>query len=83
MPLTFGENTVLIDGICGVEDAMPLLEFLQTHTGASIDMHACSHLHSAALQVLMATARVVHLPDEDFLRRWLTPLLAPKLTTDV
>jgi hypothetical protein len=81
MPLTFAEDQVVIDGTCGVEDAMPLLEFLQTHAAATIDMRACSHLHAAGLQVAMATARVAHLPDEDFLRRWLTPLLAPGVTT--
>ncbi len=82
MPLIFGEDQVLIEGICSVEDAMPLLEFLQAHAGASVDMRACSHLHSAALQVLLAAARVTQLPQEDFLRRWLTPLLIPPPTAD-
>jgi hypothetical protein len=76
MPLTFGEDTILIEGVCGVEEAMPLLEFLQTHGAARIDMRACTHLHSATLQVLMASAeRVTDLPEEEFLRRWLTPVL--------
>ena len=73
MPLTFAEDTILIDGVCGVEDAMPLLEFLQTHGVARIDLGACTHLHSAPLQVLLAVAeRVTALPEEEFLRRWLT-----------
>lgn len=76
MPLIFGEDTVEIDGVCGVEEAMPLLEFLQTHGDARIDMRTCTHLHSAALQVLMlVTSRVAVLPEEEFLSRWLTPML--------
>jgi len=81
MTLLFDEDTVQIDGVCGVEEALPLLEFLQHRGAARIDMRSCSHLHSAALQVLMATAasdtgaRVTALPEEAFLRRWLTPLL--------
>jgi hypothetical protein len=75
MPLIFAEDMVRIDGVCGVDEAMPLLEFLQTHGEAQIDMRTCTHLHSAALQVLMVVAiRVAVLPDEEFLNRWLTPM---------
>jgi hypothetical protein len=76
MAVSFGETTVVIDDVCGVEDALPLLEFLQSHRAAHIDMQACTNLHSAVLQVAMAAAdRITVLPEEDFLRRWLTPLL--------
>jgi hypothetical protein len=84
MPLIFGEDIVRIDGVCGVEEAMPLLEFLQTHGEARIDMRTCTLLHSAALQVLMVVAtRVAVLPEEEFLARWLTPVLgsAPAVVT--
>jgi hypothetical protein len=75
MPLIFGADIVQIDGVCGVDDAMPLLEFLQTHGEARIDMRTCTHLHSAALQVLMVVAiRVAVPPEEEFLAHWLTPL---------
>jgi hypothetical protein len=71
MPRTFGEGTVLVDGVGGVEEAMPLLEFLLTHGAAHIDMRANSHPHSAALQVLIAASeRVTDLPEEELLRRW-------------
>jgi hypothetical protein len=80
MPLTFGEDLILIDGVCGVEEAMPLLEFLQTHGAVRIDMRECTHIHSAPLQVLMAAAeRVTDLPEEKFLRRWLAPVLGPNV----
>jgi hypothetical protein len=84
MPLIFGDDAILIDGVCGVEEAMPLLEFLQTHGEARIDMRACIHLHAATLQVLMAVAeRVTDLPEEEFLRRWLTPALRSRLAADI
>jgi hypothetical protein len=80
MALVFGDGTVQIDGVCGVDEAMPLLEFLQTHGEAGIDMRTCTHLHSAALQVLMIVAiRVVALPDEAFLAQWLMPLFGSNL----
>jgi hypothetical protein len=80
MPLIFGEDTVQIDGVCGVDEAMPLLEFLQAHGAARIDMRTCTHLHSAALQVLMVAAlRVAVPPEEEFLSRWLTPMLGTNL----
>jgi len=76
MALIFGDDMVRIDGVCGVDEAMPLLEFLQTNGAARIDMRTCTHLHSAALQVLMVAAiRVAVLPEEEFLGRWLTPML--------
>jgi hypothetical protein len=80
MPLIFSEDTVRIDGVCGVDEAMPLLEFLQTHGEARIDMRTCTHLHSAALQVLMvAASRVAVPPEEEFLSRWLTPMPGSRL----
>jgi hypothetical protein len=79
MPLIFGEDPIRIDGVCGVEEAMPLLEFLQAHGEALIDMRTCTHLHSAALQVLMVVAiRVAVLPEEEFLNRWLAPMLGSR-----
>ena len=83
MSLIFGEDMVQIDGVCGVDEAMPLLEFLQTHGEARIDMRSCTHLHSAALQVLMVVAiRVAIPPEEEFLARWLRPMLGSNLIAD-
>jgi hypothetical protein len=80
MTVSFDEDMIRIDGVCGVDEAMPLLEFLQTHGATRIDMRTCTHVHSAALQVLMVVAvRVAVLPEEEFLNRWLTPLLGSNL----
>jgi hypothetical protein len=83
MALIFSDDVVQIDGVCGVDEAMPLLEFLQTHGEARVDMRTCTHLHSAALQVLMVVAaRVAVLPEEEFLARWLTPILGSHVAVD-
>ncbi len=82
MAVSFGETTVVIDGACGVEDALPLLEYMQGNATARIDLRCCTTLHSAALQVVMAVAnRVAVLPEEAFLSRWLTPLLGADLAS--
>ena len=80
MPLRFGKNSVVFEEVCAVEEALPLLEFLHATPGARVNLRACIHMHTAILQVLMAVRpKISALPEEDFLRRWLTPLLAPLL----
>jgi hypothetical protein len=79
MPLRFAKNTVVFEEVCAVEEALPLLEFLQAHPTARVNLRACTHMHTAILQVLMALApKVAALPTEAFLQRWLAPALAPK-----
>lgn len=78
MPLRFGKNTVAFDDGCLVEEALALLEFLQVHPAARVNLRGCTHMHTAILQVLMALGpKITALPDEPFLQRWLTPPLAP------
>ncbi|HLN24415.1 MAG TPA: hypothetical protein VK558_10560 [Patescibacteria group bacterium] len=80
MPLRFSKTSVVFEEGCAVEEALPLLEFLQVHPAARVNLRACTHMHTAILQVLMAVRpKVATLPGEDFLRHWLTPLLAPLL----
>jgi len=79
MPLNFALDTVTADGPAIVEDALTLLEFLQSHANAKIDLSSCTHLHTSVLQVLLAaTPEIVALPREDFLARWLPQALPPR-----
>jgi hypothetical protein len=72
MPLNLIGDTAVADGECLVEDALALLEFLQANGGARVDLRACIHVHTAVLQVLLATRpTIVALPREAFLGRWL------------
>lgn len=54
MPFKFSRNQATAGETCSVEDALPLLEFLQSHPRARIDLGGCVHLHTAVLQVLLA-----------------------------
>jgi hypothetical protein len=54
MPLNFAADMAVADGKCLVEDALMLLEFLQAHGSAQVDLGSCSHVHTAVLQVLLA-----------------------------
>jgi len=78
MPFQFAKNTVTAGESCTVEDALPLLEFLQSHRGAKVDLGPCTHLHTAVLQVLLAAKpKIAGLPKEAFLARWLAQALGP------
>lgn len=78
MAFTFTKNTATAEGACAVEDALPLLEFLQAHRAAKVDLGPCTQLHTAVLQVLLAVRpKIAALPQEAFLARWLAPMFAP------
>jgi|HubBroStandDraft_1064217.scaffolds.fasta_scaffold1260897_1 hypothetical protein len=76
MSLTFTDDAATADGASTVEDVLPLLEYLQAHANAGVDLGPCTHLHTAVLQVLMAARpRIVAMPGEAFLARWLPAAL--------
>jgi hypothetical protein len=54
MPVTVRKGVVRLSGHCLVEEAMTLLEMLQTRAGAAVDLRTCKSLHTALLQVLVA-----------------------------
>ena len=51
-------EAIVLEGVCPVEDAEPLLRMLQTTPAAAVDWTRCSQLHTAGLQVRLA-ARIV------------------------
>jgi hypothetical protein len=78
MPCEFKKNRVLLRDTVTVEEAETLLEWLQKQPAARVDLSACTHLHPANLQVLMAAApKVVAWPEEAALAAWLKSALAP------
>jgi hypothetical protein len=70
------KGTVVLDGVCAVEDAEPLLQMLQATPGAEIDWTQCRQLHTAVLQVIMASGNALVGPCGDV---WIEQWLAPKL----
>lgn len=75
MTVRRAEDVVMIEGVCTVEDAEVLMRELQD--GASIvDWSGCTHLHTACLQVILASHRPVRgTPANPILARWLLPIL--------
>jgi hypothetical protein len=76
MPIEFQKKSAVFRDIVGVDEAEGLLEWLQKKPKARVDLAACTHLHPANLQVLMAArANVSRWPEDDSLRLWLEPVL--------
>lgn len=76
MPITYLKNVALFDATVGVEEAETLLAWLQTHPRGKADFAACTHLHAAPLQVLMAARPAVAAwPDDADLNAWLATAL--------
>jgi hypothetical protein len=67
-------GTVILDGVCPVEDAEALLQLLQTMPGAVLDWTQCRQLHTAVLQVVLASGLDPIGPCGDaWVSRWLAP----------
>ncbi|MBM6579569.1 hypothetical protein ILT44_05190 [Microvirga sp. BT689] len=69
-------NIIVLEGACRVEDAEPLLGWLQADRSLIVDLTDAEHLHTAVLQLLMAMRPALKGPArDDFIREWLTPAL--------
>jgi hypothetical protein len=80
MPIEYKKNRVVFREVVAVEEAEALLESLQKKPSAKVDLAACTHLHTANLQVLMAARPViVSWPENIELRAWLETALKPAL----
>ena len=76
MGLEFRKKMVVLSAVVGVEDAERLLEWLQNKPSAKVDLSACTHLHPANIQVLMAAdVRVAAWPTDVTLADWLKSVL--------
>jgi hypothetical protein len=83
MPVTVSERSVTLSGVVSVEDTEPLAQWLRATPRGSVRMGGVTHLHTAALQVLLAARPRLAVPPADpFLARWVTPLLTAGQPTD-
>ncbi|SMH33601.1 hypothetical protein [Azospirillum agricola] len=72
-------GTARFEGVCAVDEALPLAEWLEAAAEPRVDLGACTELHTALLQLLLAAGPAVAVavaPEDAFLRRWVAPLLA-------
>ena len=76
MPIEYRKNLAVLSEVIAVEEAEALLGWVQGRREPRADLGACSHLHTAALQVLMAAqVRVTAWPADPDLARWLRSAL--------
>lgn len=76
MPITFTKTQARFQNTCTVEEALPLLEFLNKAKAPKVDLAACTYLHTALLQLLlMARPRISAPPSDPVVARWVGPLL--------
>lgn len=77
MPLSLAESVATLSGAVTVDEAEPLARWLRETPRPRVRLARCTHLHTAALQALMAARPdVLSTPSEPFLAHWVTPLLA-------
>ena len=78
MTLRIEGEVARLEGEPPVEDAEPLLVFLQGGPGRGVDLSEAGPLHAAVVGVLLALRPPLHGGAGDpFNARWLLPLLAP------
>jgi hypothetical protein len=70
------DGAIVLEGVCPVEDAEPLLQMLQAMPPAEVDWRPCRQLHTAVLQLVLASGRVPVGPCGD---TWVAQWLIPKL----
>lgn len=72
MSVEFRDKRLVLRDAVGFDDAQLLRECLQAEPGAAVDLSACTYLHAASLQVLLAArASVSAWPADADLARWL------------
>jgi hypothetical protein len=76
MSVRLDGDVIILEGPCRVEDAEPLLGWLQAERGRKVDLAGAEHLHAAVLQVLMALQPTIRgMAGDAFLRDWIVPAL--------
>jgi ABC-type transporter Mla MlaB component len=69
-------HMISLEGQCRVEDAEPLLGWLQADRGRAVDLTDAEHLHTAVLQILMALRPHIRGAGKNsFIKDWIIPSL--------
>ncbi|MBV5310924.1 hypothetical protein [Chromatium okenii] len=72
MPFEAKKTTLIAGELLTIEDAESLLEWLLKHPRGQLDLTACTHLHAANLQVLLAARpKIAAWPQHAPLATWL------------
>ena len=77
MAVTYKRNVARFADTVGVEEAEGFLAWLQKHPKPKLNLAACTHIHAAQLQVLMAAQiPVAEWPGDELLTKWLRSALS-------
>ena len=76
MAMSYRGNVARFADTVGVEEAEAFLAWLHEHPQPKLDLSACTHLHAAQLQVLMAARLpIAAWPEDGSLMMWLKAAL--------
>ena len=76
MAIEYKKNQAVFSDVVSVDEAEPLLDWLQNKNSPKVDLSNCSHLHPANLQVLIAAKiQIAVWPKDENLRAWLQTVL--------
>jgi hypothetical protein len=77
MTIRRADNVIFLEEICAVEDADTLLAEIQSGA-AMFDWTGCTFLHTACLQLILASSLPMRgTPEDPALARWAAPLVIP------
>lgn len=76
MSVRVADGVIFLAGRCRIEEAETLLGYLLEDSDRRVDLSACEALHSAVVQVMMATRpAIAGKPVDPFLCAYVVPLL--------
>lgn len=77
MAMTYRRSVAHFMDTVGPEEAEGFLAWLQKHPKRKVNLAACTHIHAAQLQVLMAARiAVAEWPEDESLSKWLKSVLS-------
>jgi hypothetical protein len=80
MSITYNKTGVVFTEFVAVEEAEPLLEWLQKRKSTKVDLGSCTHVHASVVQVLLAAkAKISVWPQDVELKMWLQGVLETKI----
>ncbi len=72
MSIEYNGDTAVFMETVSVDEAESFLEWITEHKNVSADLSKCVHVHTAVLQVLMASdIRIDKLPEDRDLNSWI------------
>lgn len=76
MSVRLNGSIIIMEGLSRVEEAEPLLAWLQADGSRIVDLTKAEHVHAAVLQVLMALRPIIRgTGRDDFIQHWIAPAL--------